>query len=312
MEDSIPNVTNQSNTMTHCESINAQRYHMTKASTALQWLSMFNRHNAFHLFPHFAVWPLAVVLAANGLLLLALINGSLRSSPAFDESAHFASGVILAHYDDAGYFKVNPPANKWITACSTFLSPDLIAPTIAHSSSFPNTQRHEFNAGDSLFELNRDKSYFRALVIARLARVPFFLFASWMLWQLTNQWPMPQRLLCQVLWCTSPLMLGHGWIVSADAICGVAMCFILWTTTALWKSPTWRGFAMSGLAWGLAIGTKFTFGPLVLAYPLGVHLCALKGWTTSMVTRADSQHKDMPVSVFRRLLFVSRYSSKVE
>jgi len=85
------------------------------------------------------------------------------------------------------------------------------------------------------------------------------------------------------------------------------MCFILWTTVVLWKNPTWLGFAISGLAWGLAIGTKFTFGPLVLLYPLGVHLCASRGWTSTMLRRADAQYNDLPVSVFRRLLFVSRY-----
>jgi hypothetical protein len=91
-----------------------------------------------------------------------------------------------------------------------------------------------------------------------------------MLWQLTALWPMTSRALCQVFWCTSPLLLGHGAIVSADALSGVAMCFILWTTILLWKNPNWFGFALSGLAWGLAIGTKFTFGPLYLAFPLGM------------------------------------------
>lgn len=268
---------------------------------------MFNRFNQLNMIDRSATFPYAVVWIASGLLLFALVDGSLRSSPTFDETAHFASGVILAQNEDAGYFKVNPPVNKWITACSSLLAPRMTMPPLALSSSFPNSERHEFEAGDALLELNKDGSYFPALVIARLARAPFIFLASWMLWQLTIQWPTSKRLICQILWCTSPLILGHGWIVSADALCGVAMCFILWTTAMLWKNPTWIGFALSGLAWGLAIGTKFTFGPLYLAYPIAVHLCASKGWTTAMATRANPHPIEVPISVFRRVLFVSRY-----
>ncbi len=268
---------------------------------------MANRNYLLSTFLRFAMWPIAVVFFLHGLMLLAFIHSSFYSSPTFDESAHFASGLFLARSEDAGYFKVNPPTNKWITATALFFSPTLRMTSVAPSSSFPNSMRPEFIAGDSILELNRDGSFFPALVIARLARIPFFLLASWMLWQLTCQWPRTNRLLCQVFWCTSPLLLGHGWIVSADALCGVAMCFIVWTTNRLWKNPTWIAFAMSGLAWGLAIGTKFTFGPLYLAYPLAVHLCASKGWTTAMVMRFHPSQIIGRVSVFRRVLFACRY-----
>jgi hypothetical protein len=233
-----------------------------------------------------------------------LLFASLYSSLAFDELAHFTGGVILARNQDAGYFKVNPPANKWITAGCTFLFSDLNLPKVEHSSSFSNLTRPEFDAGDALLELNRDGSLLPALVISRLARIPFFLLASWMLWRLTNSWPNKKRMLCQLLWCTSPLMLGHGSIVSADALCGVAMCFILWTTAGLWKHPNWFGFAVSGMAWGSAIGTKFTFGPLYLAYPIAVHLCAANGWTSSIVRRISRHDDPQPVSLTRRLLIV--------
>ena len=226
--------------------------------------------SSFDLLRILTCWQHAVVLAANALMLFAIIYASRTSSPSFDEPAHFASGVVISRNADAGYFKVNPPANKWITAGSSFIAPALEMPNAAASSSFANSMRPEFDLGDKLLELNPDKSYFSALVIARLARVPFLLLGSWMLWQLTALWPMTSRALCQVFWCTSPLLLGHGAIVSADALSGVAMCFILWTTILLWKNPNWFGFALSGLAWGLAIGTKFTFGPLYLAFPLGM------------------------------------------
>ena len=247
-------------------------------------------------------WQFAFAWVANGLMCFAFVVGSIATSPTFDEPAHFASGVVLARNADAGYFKVNPPVNKWITAGSSFIAPALEVPNGAASSSFANLMRPEFDLGDKLLELNPDNSYFNAMVIARLARVPFLLFGSWMLWQLTASWPITSRALCQVFWCTSPLLLGHGAIVSADALSGVAMCFILWTTPLLWKNPNWFGFALSGLAWGLAIGTKFTFGPLYLAFPLAVHLCASKGWTSSMVQRPNDSVLEASVSVTRRMM----------
>jgi len=263
--------------------------------------------SSFDLLRILKYWQHAVVLAANALMLFAIIYASHTSSPSFDEPAHFASGVVISRNADAGYFKVNPPANKWITAGSSFIAPALEMPNAAASSSFANSMRPEFDLGDKLLELNRDKSYFNALVIARLARVPFLLLGSWMLWQLTALWPMTSRALCQVFWCTSPLLLGHGAIVSADALSGVAMCFILWTTILLWKNPNWFGFALSGLAWGLAIGTKFTFSPLYLSFALAVHLCASKGWTSSMVQRPNDRAIDASVSVTRRLMTAGKY-----
>ena len=61
------------------------------------------------------------------------------------------------------------------------------------------------------------------------------------------------------------------------------MCLILWMTVRLWNDASIGSFAWSGFAWGLAVGIKFTFGPLYLFYPLLVHLCAAKGWSHSML-----------------------------
>ena len=200
-------------------------------------------------------------------------------------------------YDDAGYYKVNPPVNKWTIAGATLLSGNLVLPPIAHSSNFPNEQRPEFTVGDSLLELNEASSFRWVLMIARLGRVPLLLLASWMLWSLTERWSIRGRNLCQLFWCTSPLILGHGCVISADALSGVAMCFVLFTTVVLWKNPSWFGFVMSGLAWGIAIGTKFTFGPLILAYPLAVHLCSPRGWTSSLVRKPAGLCNELTGSV---------------
>ena len=224
---------------------------------------------------------LVLIGLANLALAIATLYSAYHASPLFDEPAHFASGVILAQHSDAGYFRVNPPLNKWITALVA-IGMEVDLPLLIRSSFYSNSTRPEFETGDKVLELNHDR-YARILFFARSARVPMLLLGSWMLWQATGAWAISRRMLCIVFWCTSPLLLGHGWVVSADAPSGVVMCLILWMTVRLWNDASIAGFAWSGFAWGLAIGTKFTFGPLYLFYPLLVHLCARKGWSNSMV-----------------------------
>ncbi len=228
-----------------------------------------------------------VLLAANVAMLVATANSALRSSPAFDEPAHFASGLILAKHGDAGYFRVNPPVSRWITAGATAVFPELSLPPVQPSTTHTNTRRPEFETGDTVLELN-ENNYMPALRIARLARLPFLVLAAWLLWSVTSTLAPTRRMLCVTLWCTSPLVLGHGWVLSADALAGVAMCFILWNTQRLWDRPTVGNFSLAGIGWGLAVGTKFTFGPLALLYPLLVHFCAPRAWSGQTKSRSGT------------------------
>lgn len=194
-------------------------------------------------------------------------------SPLLDEPAHFASGIILGDTSDPGYFKVNPPLNKWITATIAPLA-NFELPPLVPSSEYSNSERPEFSTGDSILELNQD-TYLAALSYARFARVPFLLLGAWLLWKVVADFPPACRVLVVWFWCFSPLVLGHGWVVSADALAGVAMCFILFASKQMWSEPKLKAFTLSGVAWGLAIGTKFTFAPLYIAYPLISELCML-------------------------------------
>ncbi len=220
---------------------------------------------------------LFLLLLANVNLLSCSLYAAMHSSPTLDEPAHFASGFVLGTTSDTGYFKVNPPLNKWVTGLVAPLMNIELPPLVA-SRAYSNATRPEFDLGDTLLELNRE-SYLSALTIARLARIPFLLLGSWMLWQVVAGCVPSCRVLAVSGWCCSPLVLGHGWIVSADALAGVAMCCILLTSKWLIEQPNWKSYALSGLAWGLAIGTKFTFAPLVVATIPIIELCLLaKSW----------------------------------
>lgn len=186
--------------------------------------------------------------------------------------------------------------DKWITAIAVSSQPDLnFDPIPPSSTTFTNRYRPEFDLGNRLLARNRD-TFIQSLIFARLARIPLVLVGAFLLWKITSPWNPHSRLLIQLFWCSSPLLLGHGWVVSADGLCGVAMVFILWRTMALWREPSWRQFALTGLAWGLALGSKFTFGPLYLVYPFMVHLSVPMGWVSTMIRKT---HPDNPQTINR-------------
>lgn len=212
---------------------------------------------------------LAIVsgIVLNLLMACILVRAAWVSSPTFDETAHFASGIVLAQYSDPGYFRVNPPANKWLVAIAEPFIPAPQMPPVIPSAEHGNVNRLEFSFGEQVMSAN-EAIYRRSLWIARMFRIPLILFGSWLLWMSCSSMPMLSRILVQAFWCTSPLILGHGWIVSADAPAGVAMAAILWTAVQLMRHESLNVVIFSGIAWGIAIGTKFTFAPLYVAFPL--------------------------------------------
>jgi hypothetical protein len=54
------------------------------------------------------------------------------------------------------------------------------------------------------------------------------------------------------------------------ALAGVAMCAILYTTVRLQRQFSRTNIALSGISWGIAIGTKFTFAPLYIVFLVSI------------------------------------------
>jgi hypothetical protein len=51
------------------------------------------------------------------------------------------------------------------------------------------------------------------------------------------------------------------------------MAAILWTSSHWLERSTWKRLVASGVVWGIAIGTKFTFAPLYLVFPIAMGVC---------------------------------------
>ncbi|MCU0713651.1 MAG: hypothetical protein MUC43_16455 [Pirellula sp.] len=212
-------------------------------------------------------YAVLIAIGLNVVMVLVLARQAILSSPLIDETAHFASGVVLAKHGDPGFFRVNPPVSRWMTAIAIPFMPSIQLPAIVDSSLHGNKIRKEYDLGSQMIAKNQH-TYRTSLLIARLFRIPVILLGSYFLWLFCAELGFQTSLLVQAFWCTSPLILGHGWVVSADAPAGVSMTIILWTTKQLILRISFWTVTISGIAWGIAIGTKFTFAPLYIAFPL--------------------------------------------
>jgi hypothetical protein len=140
-----------------------------------------------------------------------------HSAPTFDEGAHVASGLLLASKGDPGFFKVNPPVNKWFTAFSSYPFDPFHCPDVIASCDYSPSIRPEFDLGDEVLRGNFDR-YLNLLRTARSMRIGMLLLGAFFLWLATEFLPPANRVLTIVFWCSSPLILGHGWVVAADAL----------------------------------------------------------------------------------------------
>jgi len=100
-----------------------------------------------------------IALMLNALMCIIAGRAACVSAPLFDELAHFTSGIALARYSDPGHFRVNPPANKWLTAFAEPIMPNLKTTAMVESAYFGNSSRNEFEMGVSLYSLNHDHGW---------------------------------------------------------------------------------------------------------------------------------------------------------
>lgn len=194
-----------------------------------------------------------------GLYLTALITGAWNQSITIDESAHLAAGLSNLQLNRFELYAVNPPLVKMVAALPVL---KMHAVTNWSSAGSVYGSRNEFLFGNSFVEQNssRSPSLYRA---ARLACLPFGILGLWMCYR----WGCDLHgerggLLAAVSWAFSPLILGHGSLITPDvpaAATGMLAIyrFRMWlNATSVWNAM-WLGIFA-----GIALLTKFTWAPL--------------------------------------------------
>ena len=193
-------------------------------------------------------------------VLLAL--NALWMSPTLDEPAHLVAGISHWRFCDFSLYRVNPPLVRLVASVPAML--------FGYSMDFPETlndqlSRNEFRLGEKFVTENGRWSLW-LVTFGRWLCIPFSLLAAWTcyLWG-RDLYGVRAGVMAMLLWCFSPMVLGHASLMTPDApaaALGALACYTFWRWL---KKPSWRSTITAGIILGLAELSKTT---LILFYPL--------------------------------------------
>lgn len=206
-------------------------------------------------------WLLLLLLSVHAAL---LAYSAAIHSPVGDEPAHLAAGISHWRFGDFSLYRVNPPVVRMVAAAP------LLATSIRtdwHNYVRDPKQRSEFTVGDDLIEANGHRIFWY-VTLARWACIPFSLVGALVCYRWARLlFGQQAGLAAAALWCVSPMMLGHGSLITPDvggAAFGVAACYALhrWLL-----APSARHTVLAGLLLGGALVCKSTWIILFGAFP---------------------------------------------
>jgi hypothetical protein len=243
------------------------------------------------LLPAFDTFYLALTLAVHGCL---LAIAAFLDAPVIDEYGHLVSGIVQWRYDALQYYCVNPPLVRTLATAPLFFEPagNQVQPRLTdnprHRPEFLDAPEFARKTGDDFFRLVRK---------ARLMCIPLSLLGGFICWKwsrdLYGPWP---ACLAATLWCSSPMILGHGHLMTPDvggASVGIAACYFFWR----WHThPTLQAACAAGGFLGLAQLAKFT----VLLYLFALPVC----WLVARFSDKSGKHRGKIGSECLHLLII--------
>ena len=186
-------------------------------------------------------------------VLLAL--NALWMSPTLDEPAHLVAGISHWRFCDFSLYRVNPPLVRLVASVPAML--------FGYSMDFPETlndqlSRNEFRLGEKFVTENGRWSLW-LVTFGRWLCIPFSLLAAWTcyLWG-RDLYGVRAGVMAMLLWCFSPMVLGHASLMTPDApaaALGALACYTFWRWL---KKPSWRSTITAGIILGLAELSKTT------------------------------------------------------
>jgi hypothetical protein len=213
---------------------------------------------------------MGIILVAHSVLLG--WNATLMS-PTLDEPAHLVSGISHWRSGDFSLYRVNPPLVRLVATIPSILC--------GYTFDFPEVlndqfSRNEFRLGEQFVTENRRWTLW-LVTFGRWMCIPFSLIAAWTcyLWG-RDLYGERSGLVAMLLWCFSPMILGHAALMTPDApaaALGALACYTFWRWL---KKPTWHSTFTAGIILGLAELTKTT---LILFYPLWPILWLAYRWS---------------------------------
>jgi hypothetical protein len=178
----------------------------------------------------------------------------LRKSPTYDELAHLAAGVNLYRHLEFRQYHVNPPIAKLCFSPIAAIS-DVDVPKLNPLSESRN--RPEMTIGDELLKMNQEQAirqlaYARAIAVLLTSTGCVFVYLL-----LSHLYDPSVGVAGSVAWCATPMVIGHGSLITADVSSAVAL--VLYTIVAIrWISkPSVRSSLGLGCVIGVGLCTKY-------------------------------------------------------
>ncbi len=233
----------------------------------------------------------ALLLLQSGLMGYSAV----RHSPTYDEAAQLPAGI--SHWrGDFRLFRVNPPLPRMISALPAMFTGHQEDWAALNKVIESNSQKRvDFDIGRDFIAVNGPRAFW-LYIWGRWACVPLVTLGGWVVWRWSAElYGHAAGLLALIVWVFSPMILGHGSLMTPDvpaAACGVLALhrYMKWTCRGRWSDAYWLG-----LAGGMALLTKTTW--LILGMPL-LPLALLKViWHRSL---PHSQRRGRIVQVLRQ------------
>lgn len=186
-------------------------------------------------------------------------------SPTVDEPAYLASGLSHWVFGRFDLCRVSPPLVRMAAALPVMSSAPKydwrryrIGPGI----------RAEHAVGRSFVHVNGQRS-FMLFTLARWGCIPFSILGAIICYRWANElYGNFAALACCVMWCFSPNILAHGYLMTPDVgvtALSLTACYAYWR----WNTQaSWERCLIAGVMLGLALLAKTNAVALLIALPL--------------------------------------------
>jgi glutamine amidotransferase-like uncharacterized protein/4-amino-4-deoxy-L-arabinose transferase-like glycosyltransferase len=207
-----------------------------------------------------SVIVLVIVIHVIFLVLL-----SFKDSPTNIEIAHLPSGLSHWEHGTFYYFKQNPPLVRLIASLPVSLIPHK---TNWQAFSEDKRLRCELAVGSDFLEVNQEKIPL-LYGLARLACIPFSILGALICYFWAKELCGDAAgLIATLLWCFSPMILGHGHLLNPDVAAATMGVTAIYAFRAWLKKKTNEKAIIAGIACGFCILTKSTWIFLLILLPL--------------------------------------------
>jgi len=208
-----------------------------------------------------------VVLLSLFFQVLALSWNAQHNSPTLDEPAHLQAGLEVLWDGRMDLYSVNPPLIRSISAIPGRVFG--LRPVEIDATRSPE-MRWEFESGGLLFATSSDAAM-HSLVWGRFCLIPLVVSGAVIIWIWSKAvFGVNSACLALMLWCFSPMVLGHGALITPDVGAAVLGALALFRFRAwLLDGSYWCAY-LWGLSSGIALLSKFTWLPVL---PIAFFAC---------------------------------------